>query len=752
MGPCLSLPTNKLTINLENRSLSAILFTDISGFTGWMQQDESAALQLLRKNREIHQTLVPAFKGKIVKELGDGMLCVFSTVTDAMDAGMALQQAAREIPNLGLGMGLHAGEILSENEDIFGDAVNLASRIQSMGQSGAIVFSEAVYQAIRNKSQYKSAIFGNFQFKNVQMPMTLYYWDHPTLTVPNRKNISGKLTASVNPWKIPALALSICIFIFLCAYFFVNRPRKPLNLPTIPHIKVGEFVNQTRNPEWDPFGHLIGDWLEQCLVESEKVIVYFNKDTKTGVLTASKSGLHNGWILRGTYYLHDTHQMALTAEIVDTRTGQILYSMPSVKSNLGNFQHLLDETKQYILGYCLSAQSKIKGNRPPRYDAYVSFRKAIETPSDEIYQKETYLVESIHKDSAFIQPYLSLIELSGNWGHTRLMDSILNLLELRQKFLTDYQFLQLESLKARFSGDLSKSAVIQQKLFEQYHLETGATKSIYYHVSSNQAASALKVYHQFNPIERNPGSGNPKDQAYLGDVTEAYMALGHYDSVIHLVQELKFPVLNYTIALSHLEALTRLKQWDSLNHQLRLYQLQLPLDQRWYSPPILPWKIACSLYIHHDTLRLKHYVDQLDAINEAHPNNMFYHYFRSMVHYFKGNFIAAAEAYKVHYDQTPQFRFFLALPAVCYLKAGKKDLANRWINTLQQDAKGYPGQLEYAQGIITAHRSDFNEAILLLKKAFASGYEFDFYSYQNDLLLTEWMHLPEFVKFTSPKS
>src|SRR5687768_9831449 len=115
----------------QSRQLAAIMFTDIVGYTALMGEDEQKAFDLLRKNRQLHQPVIKQFNGTWIKELGDGILASFSTVTDAVLCAIAIQQACNRIPDLKLRIGIHQGEVVFEDNDVFGDGVNIASRLQT---------------------------------------------------------------------------------------------------------------------------------------------------------------------------------------------------------------------------------------------------------------------------------------------------------------------------------------------------------------------------------------------------------------------------------------------------------------------------------------------------------------------------------------------------------------------------------------------------------------------------------------------
>ena len=137
----------------HSRQLAAIMFTDIVGYTAVMGKDEQKAFELLRKNREIHKPLIKQFHGTWIKEMGDGVLASFHTVTDAVFCASAIHQACNNVDGLQLRIGIHLGEVIFEDHDVFGDGVNIASRLQAMASIGSTWVSEAVYKNLVNKKK-----------------------------------------------------------------------------------------------------------------------------------------------------------------------------------------------------------------------------------------------------------------------------------------------------------------------------------------------------------------------------------------------------------------------------------------------------------------------------------------------------------------------------------------------------------------------------------------------------------------------
>jgi TolB-like protein len=155
------------------RKLAAIMFTDIVGYTALMGSDEDNAFEVLRKNREIHTKFISKFNGTLIKEMGDGMLISFDLASNAVRCAIDIQKSCttEEIP---LKIGIHEGEMVFEQNDVLGDGVNIASRIQEGTEQGCIMISGSVYRDIKNKATIQSVYLGERSFKNVDEPIKVY--------------------------------------------------------------------------------------------------------------------------------------------------------------------------------------------------------------------------------------------------------------------------------------------------------------------------------------------------------------------------------------------------------------------------------------------------------------------------------------------------------------------------------------------------------------------------------------------------
>ena len=157
-----------------SRQLAAIMFTDIVGYTALMGNNEQKAFELLRKNREIQKPIIEEFGGRWIKELGDGVMASFPAVSNAVYAAIKIQEACHQDGAFELRIGIHQGEVVFENDDIFGDPVNIASRLQSLAPPAGIYVSESVQRDLRNKNEIRSEFVREETLKNVKEPIRVY--------------------------------------------------------------------------------------------------------------------------------------------------------------------------------------------------------------------------------------------------------------------------------------------------------------------------------------------------------------------------------------------------------------------------------------------------------------------------------------------------------------------------------------------------------------------------------------------------
>lgn len=165
------------------RRLAAIMFTDLVGFTSTTQRNESDALKMLEEQEQIVRPLVEAHQGRAVKSTGDGFLVEFHSALRAVECAIAIHQRLRERnasspgPAIRLRIGVHLGDVEERDGDIFGDAVNIASRVEAFAPPGGLCVSGPVYEQVRNKTAQTWEALGEQSLKHVRFPVALYRID-----------------------------------------------------------------------------------------------------------------------------------------------------------------------------------------------------------------------------------------------------------------------------------------------------------------------------------------------------------------------------------------------------------------------------------------------------------------------------------------------------------------------------------------------------------------------------------------------
>lgn len=225
----------------QSRQLAAIMFTDIVGYTALMGNDEKKAFELLSKNRQIQKPIIEQYNGRWIKELGDGVMASFNTASDAVNAAIKIQNACNAANNFQLKIGIHLGEVVFENEDVYGDGVNIASRIETLGVGSSILMSKTIRDQIKNNAAFQITSLGSFEFKNVEEAIEIFAIANPGFVVPKREAMQGKLKKikSNNSKRIVILTTAVIILIaaiFLAWNFFMNKnlSAAPRSLAILP--------------------------------------------------------------------------------------------------------------------------------------------------------------------------------------------------------------------------------------------------------------------------------------------------------------------------------------------------------------------------------------------------------------------------------------------------------------------------------------------------------------------------------------
>ena len=217
----------------QHRQLAAIMFTDIEGYTAIMQRDEDQAILLRDRHRDILQQKHSEFNGRVIQYYGDGTLSIFHSAVQAVECALQMQQIFCQAPNVPVRMGLHLGDIIINENHVFGDGVNLASRIESLSVAGAVLISDKIKDEIGNHPEFQTLSMGIYQLKNVERLVEVFALNNDGIVKPDLNKLYGK-GQQVKPIKTPSVNKT-------AASFFRNS------------IAVLPFQNMSNDPDQEYF-------------------------------------------------------------------------------------------------------------------------------------------------------------------------------------------------------------------------------------------------------------------------------------------------------------------------------------------------------------------------------------------------------------------------------------------------------------------------------------------------------------------
>jgi adenylate cyclase len=214
----------------EERKLAAIMFTDMVGYSALAQRDDQLALQLLEEHRRLLREIFPRFHGTEIKTIGDAFLVEFGSALEAAQCAIEIQRtlAKRNADvaadrRIHLKIGIHIGDVVHREGDVYGDGVNIASRIEQLAGAGGICVSMDVERQIRNALEARFEKFGSADLKNIKLPMDLF-----RIVLPWETGTKADRGVTGAPKKSPFLALAavvVAVGLLVGWWFMQHRAR-----------------------------------------------------------------------------------------------------------------------------------------------------------------------------------------------------------------------------------------------------------------------------------------------------------------------------------------------------------------------------------------------------------------------------------------------------------------------------------------------------------------------------------------------
>ena len=345
----------------QTRKLAAIVFTDIVGFTKLSAENEPAALSLLEKQRELLKPIVEEHGGSWLKEIGDGLLLLFDTSKDAVHCAIEIQNIVKEVDNLNLRIGIHQGEVQFQGNDVVGDDVNIAARIEPFAAEGGIALSDRVNASLARDPDFETKFLGKPKLRGVGQDVKVYCITSHGLPETDMSKVSAKVDSEGFQWNVKntiGIAASMIGLFMLINFMFLRIGFA--DEEEVPSIAILPIEN--KGAEADDFyaygisSDLITDVTSAGLIR----VAGLNDIEKLDYNKMSYGELADKLLVRyvakGTLWKMDTI-FQLSMEIFDTKSSEVIYNkrwqtnwkdLLIIKSDLSN--NILEKMNVEILG------------------------------------------------------------------------------------------------------------------------------------------------------------------------------------------------------------------------------------------------------------------------------------------------------------------------------------------------------------------------------------------------------------------
>src|ERR1041385_1665092 len=263
----------KSAMPIEERQLAAIMFTDMVDYSALSQKDEALALELLEEHRRILREVLARFHGIEIKTIGDAFLLQFRSALEAVQCALEVQRTFakrnHDVPSerrIELRIGIHLGDVVHRDGDVYGDGVNIASRIEPLAAPGGICISEDVERQVRSAVDVRVEKLAPAELKNIQLPMALFRlvlgWEQRPAVVAPSKSKERPMT------KIAIAALVLIALLASAAFWWLSRT-KVSGRPATPDksIAVLPFVDMSQDKDQEYFSDGIAEELLNRLAQ-----------------------------------------------------------------------------------------------------------------------------------------------------------------------------------------------------------------------------------------------------------------------------------------------------------------------------------------------------------------------------------------------------------------------------------------------------------------------------------------------------
>lgn len=497
-----------------------------------MSRDEKLAMKILEKNRKIHKNSIHQFNGEYIKEIGDGTLAIFQSSLDAVGCAIKIIKSCQKDASFFVRIGIHIGDIVVREGDVFGDGVNIASRIEAAGKTGGIYISERVYEDIKNKQAIKVEFIEERSLKNIDQPVRIYSVDTNSTILPGKPDVINEIVnpdhrthmsrkRSAIPRRIALIILLALILVSGMAVIYFYSYRKTGYADN--RIAVAIFENRTGDPTLDILGKMAADWLVQGLSRSEEIEVvpsttsmYIHAESSaTGGTTDQGKYLQRlagetkaGVLISGSYYLQQG-MLQFRAEIKNTDDGKLIYAPAMITGPADEPLETIERLCNELIGglvYHVNISEIKYLSKPPNKDAYAAHLTGLELFGYDYKSAIGYFIKAALLDTLFLPPKVYIAMAFANQGDYGRADSVYQILSKYRAKLTSAEIHILDFLSSHIQGNNTK-CLRHLKLAEKAVPGSRTTRYLIglYSLRLNNPKQTVEIYKNLNFQSKNYG-------------------------------------------------------------------------------------------------------------------------------------------------------------------------------------------------------------------------------------------------------
>jgi adenylate cyclase len=423
------------------RRLAAILAADVVGYSRLIREDEASTLAVLKAHREeLIRPKLTQHHGRMVKLMGDGLLAEFPSAVEAVQCAVELQHLIgggnAEVPEsrrVTYRIGINIGDIVVEDDDIYGDGVNVAARLEGLAEPEGICVSRTVFNHVKDKLDLTFEHLGEKEVKNIAEPVTVYRVVLDDISAAIVTPVAREVAKLKRRWW-PVAAASVAALILAVGGALWWQPWKPdvepasiermaFPLPDKPSVAVLPFDNLSGDPNQDYFVDGLTETIITQLSRFRSLFVIardstFNYKDKPVEVRQAAEELGVQFILEGSVQ-RSADRLRITAQLIDATTGNHLWA-ESYDRDLSDIFAVQDEVTESIVAslgayqgeLAEAARERTKRKDPASFSAYDAFLVGMEhkhrfTKADNE-TAETLFNEAVELDPQFAQAHVGL--------------------------------------------------------------------------------------------------------------------------------------------------------------------------------------------------------------------------------------------------------------------------------------------------------------------------------------------------------